>query len=388
MRMQYNLAYGIAAILLCAIPSITMAETISAPDDFDIYITSEMARNGTKGLAVAQTTNGKVDFVKSYGIRNANGEPLTTQSIMYGASLTKSVFAYTVLQLADEGKIDLDASIASYLSKPLPEYTDMEDKYSPWQHLAGDDRWKKLTPRILLNHSSGFANFYWLEADKRLKFHFDPGSRYAYSGDGIILLQFILEQGLGIDVGSEMQRLVFDRFGMKNSSMIWRNDFSENLADGWDEKGETVPHDERGSVRAAGSLDISIADFALFSAAITSEKEQKFFDEMSRPQLKIGTASQFPSLQENLPVDRQIKGLSAGLGVVTFEGPSGGGFFKGGHNDSTGNMWICLKKQKKCAVLMSNDVRAEALFPGIIKRLFGDTGMPWHWEYGSVDWAQ
>ena len=90
-----------------------------------------------------------------------------------------------------------------------------------------------MTPRILLTHSSGFSNFGFLEPDGKLKFHFDPGTRYAYSGDGLILLQFVIERGLGIDVGTEMQQRVFDRFGMKNTSMIWRPDFANNLADGW-----------------------------------------------------------------------------------------------------------------------------------------------------------
>ena len=43
---------------------------------------------------------------------------------MYGASLTKAVFAYTVMQLAKEGEIDLDTPISAYLPKPLPEYTE------------------------------------------------------------------------------------------------------------------------------------------------------------------------------------------------------------------------------------------------------------------------
>ena len=51
---------------------------------------------------------------------------------------------------------------------------------------------------------------------------FDPGTRYAYSGEGINLLQFVLETGVGLDVGREMQRRVFDRFGMKRTSMTWR----------------------------------------------------------------------------------------------------------------------------------------------------------------------
>ena len=45
-------------------------------------------------------------------------------------------------------------------------------------------------------------------------------------------------------------------------------------------------------------------------------------------------------------------------------------------------MLVCLEKKSRCVVLLSNDVRAEALFPGIVQRLLGETGMPWAWEYG------
>ena len=77
---------------------------------------------------------------------------------MYGASLTKAVFAYTVMQLVEEGRIDLDRPIADYLPKPLPEYGNL-DAYGNWGDLAGDERWRRITPRILLTHSAGFANF-------------------------------------------------------------------------------------------------------------------------------------------------------------------------------------------------------------------------------------
>ena len=107
--------------------------------------------------------------------------------------------------------MNLDASVADLLPRPLPEYEDYTD-------LAGDDRWRALTPRVLLTHTSGFANFRWLEADKRLQFHHAPGSRYGYSGEGFYVLQLILEHALGLDVGREMQTRVFDRFGMTNTS--------------------------------------------------------------------------------------------------------------------------------------------------------------------------
>lgn len=349
-----------------------------------------MERTHAQGLAIAVVDEGQVTTVATWGRRNAKGDPLTRDTVMYGASLTKSVFAYTIAQLAEEGTIDLDRSIADYLPRPLPHYTDAEDKYSAWQGLAGDERWRALTPRLLLNHSSGFANFYFLEPDGRLRIHFAPGTRYSYSGDGIILLQFVLERGLGLDVGREMQRRVFDRFGMANTSMMWRPDFAGNLADGWRLDGQVEPHDERSTVRAAGSMDTTIADFAKFAAAFMRGDglSPKARADMIRPHLPIRTASQFPVLQQDAPAARQIAGLAAGLGLIVFDGPQGRGFQKGGHNDSTGNTWVCLEQRKRCVVILSNDVRAEPLFPGIVKLVLGDTGMPWHWEYGDVEWAR
>ena len=356
----------------------------------DQMVREGMARTQTQGIAIAVIDNGKVKQVNSWGRRNEAGDPLTPETVMYGASLTKAVFAYTVMQLVEEGKIDLDTSIAKYLPKPLPEYDDEDEKYAAWQHLAGDERWRKLTPRILLTHSSGFANFGFLEPDGKLKFHFDPGSRYAYSGDGLILLQFVLERGLGLDVGKEMQRRVFDRFGMKATSMTWRTDFAINLADGWKSDGSIEPHDERSKTRAAGSMDTTISDFARFAAAymrgdgLTKRSRRA----LTSAQLPITTLSQFPSLQPEANPKERITNLAAGIGVITFDGPQGRGFFKGGHNDSSGNMWVCVEKRKRCVVILSNDVRAEPMFPDIVKFVMGETGLPWSWEYGAQDWTK
>lgn len=354
---------------------------IPAASAIDSAVGRAMNRTGSKGLALAVAENGRIVFTKSYGDRNAKGDPLRKDTIMYGASLTKAVFAYTVMQLVDEGRIDLDTTIDHYLPKPLPAYSEpeVEDRYARWSDLAGDERWRKLTPRILLTHSSGFANFGFLEPDGRLRFHFDPGARYAYSGDGIILLQFVLERGLGFDLGKEMQRRVFDRFGMRNTSMIWRPDFAANLADGWDINGKIEPHDERSAVRAAGSMDTTIEDFARFAAAFAKGEglSVRSRAEITRPLLPITTRTQFPTFQPELPKKDRQKGLAAGLGVIAFSGPQGRGFEKGGHNDTTGNSWICLERRRSCVVLLSNDVRSEAAFPELVHFILGPTNAPY-----------
>lgn len=362
----------------------------AVPDEaaLDAEARRAMQATGSQGLAIAVIDDGKVVQVRSYGARNGAGDPLQTDTIMYGASLTKAVVAYTTMQLVEEGKLGLDTSIADYLPRPLPEYSDAdaEDKYAPWSSLAGDERWRAITPRILLTHSAGFANFHFLEPDNGLHFHFEPGSRYAYSGDGMILLQFVLERGLGMDLGVEMQKRVFDRYGMANTSMIWRPGFANNLADGWKADGSIEAHDERSTVRAAGSMDTTIADMARFAAAYVGGEglSAQGSAELAKASLPITTASQFPTLQPELPVGQRRRDLAAGLGVVVFDGPQGHGFFKGGHNDSTANTWVCIEKGRRCVVILSNDVRSEAAFPALVGFVLGETGVPWIWEYGDM----
>ena len=340
-----------------------------------------MQRENVQGLALAVIDDGRIVHVAAYGHRNvARDRPLTTSTIMYGASLTKTAFTYMLMQLVDEGRLNLDASVATLLPRPLPKYNSEDYDYTD---LAGDPRWKLLTPRVLLTHSSGFANFRWLEPDKKLRFHFTPGTRYAYSGEGFYILQLVLEQGLGLDVGKEMQTRVFDRLGMTNTSMTWRRDFANNLADGYALDGSMEPHDERSSVSAAGSMDTSIEDQArLWSAIVRGDGLSKASRaEMFRPQLAITSAHEFPSLApETNPHDKDI-GLSAGLGLVMFQDASGPAFFKAGHNDWTGNIVLCLQSDQRCVVMLANDVRAECIYPELARFVLGETRMPWHWEY-------
>ncbi|WP_395645944.1 serine hydrolase domain-containing protein [Terricaulis sp.] len=383
---RHLLACAALVLSACATAQPTLPP-LPRPEEVDAAAARAMAVSGAQGMAIALIEEGQVVYVNSYGRRNADGDPLQTDTIMYGASLTKVAFAYTVMQLVDEGVIDLDTTIDHYLPKPLPEYAeqDVEDLYARYSDLAGDERWRRITPRMLLTHSSGFANFGFLEPDGRLRIHFDPGSQYSYSGDGMILLQFVLERGLGLDLGREMQRRVFDRFGMTRSSMMWRADFAGNLADGWALDGSTLPHDERSAVRAAGSLDTTITDFAQFAAAFVRGDglSRAARRDMARPWLPVTVASQFPVLQAELPPYRRRADLASGLGLITFDGPQGEGFIRGGHNDVTANIWVCVEARRRCLVVLSNDVRTEAEFAHITAAILGETGAPWDFLYGA-----
>lgn len=373
-----KLLTGSLTVAACLAAACVAGPQLPAAASIDDRVRSLMAAEDVKGLAIAVIEDGAVNHVAAHGFRNVEkGLPLQTDTIMYGASLTKTAFAYMLLQLVDEGVFDLDRPLHTYLDKSLPEYEDYSD-------LAGDERWRALTARHVLTHSTGFHNFRWLEDDRTLRFHFQPGERYAYSGEGFYLLQFALEEGLGLDVKREMQTRIFDRFDMPNSSMQWRPDFADNLADGYALDGAFEPHDERSNVSAAGSMDTTIADQANMWAGILRGEglSRASRAELTRPQLGIVSKQQFPPLWEWTDPRGPAIDLSSGLGLVTFDGTAGRTWFKGGHNDWTGNMAVCQEEIDRCVLLLSNSVRAEIIYPDIVRFVLGDTGMPWWWEYG------
>jgi CubicO group peptidase (beta-lactamase class C family) len=369
-----------------------LAQTIPNGAAIDAEVTKIMAATHGNGLAVAVIDHGKVGYVQAYGARNAKGDKLTTDTIMYGASLTKTVFAYTVMQLVDQGRIKLDVPLKDDLDMPLPSYGPdpvFPDKYGPYKDLADDPRWERITPRMCLTHSTGFSNFWFIEPDQKLKIHFDPGTRFSYSGEGMILLQFVIEhgrkaQGLGLDLG-DLTRANFDRLGMTRTSLTFRKGQDANVADGWNDKGESQPHEKRSKVRVAGSMNTTIADFSKFAAALVRGDGLSAASraEMTRPQLHIPTAHQFPVFGPDAPVPEQRRDLYAGLGVVVFDGPQGHGFYKGGHDGQTANTMVCVEKSERCVLILSNDVRTEAGFAELVKFLLGETGVPYEWEYGD-----
>jgi CubicO group peptidase (beta-lactamase class C family) len=374
------------------LPVGAVAQTIPRGATIDAEVSKIMSHTNAKGMAVAVVDHGKVGYVHAYGIRNAKGDPLTTDTVMYGASLTKTVFAYTVMQLIDQGKLKLDTPIKDDLDNPLPSYGPdpvFPDKRGPYKDLADDSRWEKLTPRMCLTHSTGFSNFWFIEPDQKLHIHFEPGTRYSYSGEGFILLQFVIEhgrktQGLGLDVG-DLTNTNFSRLGMTRTSLVWRDDFAANLADGWNDQGQPQEHNHRKKVRVAGSMDTTISDLAEFAAALVrgnglSEASRA---EMIKPLLHLTTAHQFPPFLPDLPVSEQRMDLYAGLGVVVFDGPQGHGFYKGGHDGQTANTMVCIETSQRCVVILSNDVRSEAGFPELIRFILGETGVPYDWEYGD-----
>jgi CubicO group peptidase (beta-lactamase class C family) len=246
------------------------------------------------GAQIAVLQHGKRIWVHSFGLRNnAQNLPMNNDTTTWAASITKSVFASFVMQMVEAGELDLDASIATYLPKPLPDY----DRY---KDLAGDERWRKITPRMLLSHTAGFANFTALEPDQKLRIHWEPGTHFAYSGEGINLLQFVIEQKTGRSLTDLEQERIFGPFEMHQTSLIWQPRFATNVAGGHDSDGKYSAFDQKTRPRAAGSMMISINDLTTFTEALLANKimSAESRADMLKPAIFIPYKHQFPTLIE------------------------------------------------------------------------------------------
>lgn len=358
--------------------------------DIDALAARLMTANDVKGLALALIAGGEVREVAAYGFRSVEGGlPLQTDTVMYGASLTKATFAWFVMQLVDEGLVDLDRPIADYLPQPLPAYEDYAD-------LAGDERWRKLTFRMLLSHTPGFANFRFFDKDGdfnpdgKLAIYFEPGSRYAYSGEGMKLAQRVLERGLGLDVAAEMQRRIFNPLGMRRTFLICCDGFEDNLTAGYAIDSARIGHDQNDEFGAPGSMETTIDDWSRFLAGVVrgdglSEAAKA---EMIRTQIRIRFETQFPTLRETETDAWDPIALGYGIGWGVFDSPFGRAFFKEGHDDGTANYALCIESRQTCILLMSNSVRAEGIFNELVETLLGDVALPWRWEgYEPYDLA-
>lgn len=367
---------GLLALGACASGSRPAALPRAARPDLDARVRKLMAAAHVPGLALAILEDGEPAYEAAYGVRNAAGAPLTVDTVMYAASLTKTAFAYAVMTLVDEGVLDLDRSIGGYLPKPLPEYPKYVD-------LAGDPRWKRFTARMLLSHTTGMPNYRWVNDDEKLDIKFEPGARFGYSGEGINLLQLVIEEGLRRDVGALLQERVFRRFGMTRTSMTWRDDFAGREADGFGPDGALLPHERRTSARAAGSMDTTLADYARFLGGVLRGEglSPRAHAEMLKAQIAIDSVAEFPSHWESHTQVYAPVALSYGLGWGLFQSPARGpAFFKEGHDDGTNNVALGFPRSRSGLVVLSNSGNAESLFAYLIEDLFGDICMPWFWS--------
>jgi CubicO group peptidase (beta-lactamase class C family) len=319
------------AVLFGATLAFAQQTSIHRPDgthlatsQIDATVNQLMESAHVTGVGIAIFQGGRIAYLKAYGLRDAEKNlPLTPDSVMTAASLSKSAFATVVMRLVQEGKLDLDKPISQYLPKPLPEYPSYAD-------LRGDDRWRKLTMRMLFSHTSGFPNLLAFEADRKLKIHFEPGSRYAYSGEGIELAQLVVETVTGKSLTELMEENLYHPLQMTNTSMVWQSRFESNFANGYDEYGRSLGPEQRSTPDAAGGMQTTLHDYATFLSAVMHRTflSTTTTGKMLSPQITIHSPHQFPSLASATTTANDGIRLRYGIGWGLYSSPYGKAFFK------------------------------------------------------------
>lgn len=345
------------------------------PAEIDSTVNRLIRAAHVTGAGVALFHGGKIVYLKAYGLRDTERNlPLTPDSVMTAASLTKSAFATVVMRLVQRGTLNLDKPIEQYLGKPLGEF-------APYADLKGDPRTGKLTLRILLDHTTGFANFRAFESDHKLRFHYDPGTHYGYSGEGVNLAQFVVEKVTGASATQLMQQQLYGPLKMLRTSMIWLPHYESDFANGYDEYGRSLGPERRIRPSAAGSMQTTLHDYATFLSALMHGAllSPAARDQMLSPQIRIHSRHQFPSLNPDTTTAYDAIELSYGVGWGLYHSPYGPAFFKEGHDEGWRNLALCFSDGNGM-LLMTNSSNGEGIFKPLVEELLGETAFPFDWE--------
>lgn len=189
------------------------------PDDaFLAALPGIMQAFAVPGIGMAVVEDGAVAWSRGIGVANTlTGEPINARTVYEDASLSKPVFAYLVLQLADLGLIDLDLPLVRYRR---PDY-------------LGDHPWLDLiTARDVLRHSSGLPNWRTSPATEALVPLIRPGVDISYSGEAFFWLQLVVEAITGQSLDEAMRVHLFGPAGMHDSTFSWSPDIAARSVHG------------------------------------------------------------------------------------------------------------------------------------------------------------
>jgi CubicO group peptidase (beta-lactamase class C family) len=347
------------------------------------FVEQIMEKAEVPGLSLAILNDSQIVYQKAFGYKNKEADTRNDEQTLFSAaSFSKPVFAYLVMLLAEENVIDLDKPLYEYLEKPLyehPAYADLKD----------DHRYQQITGRMVLSHSTGFPNWRFLTQDGKLSIMFPPGSRHSYSGEGIALLQMILETVTGKDLEVLAQEKIFKPLGMTRSSYTWQTEFEANYASPHDEygrpRGEKI---QRTESDAAGSMVTTASDYARFLIGILNAEQRKnvTVNEMLKSQIAINYERMFGPDAWMMTDEYQSILLAWGLGWGRFDTPYGRAIFHTGHSLGWQNYTVTYIDEGIGIVMLSNSDNFESIAEEVAKEAIGDNYSPYDWlGYISFD---
>ena len=301
--------------------------------EMDKYLKTQMDSIGLPGLSIAIINDAKIIYYQTLGITNVDTKEKVSEETLFDAgSMSKTPFTYLVMKMVEKGKLDLD--------KPL--YT-----YLPYPDIAYDDRYKLITARMVLCHTSGFPNWRFLNDDKKLDIKFTPGTQFLYSGEGFEYLANVLAHIMNIqknDLQQLFEKEVSIPLEMKYAYYTWNDYVAKHQAtghvDGKVHWGYGI-NANNPNFYAAYSLQTEAESYAKFLIAMINEVglKKETFNEMLKIYVKT------PTKNDN---------SSFGLGIIIRPSEFGNLYLHDGYNLNFYSAFMFNKEQKFGYVFFTN----------------------------------
>ena len=249
-------------------------------NEMDSFLKSHMDSLNVKGISIAIINDGKVVYHRAFGIAGiADASSLNMvndQTLFQAASVSKPVFAFFVMKMVEKGLLELDTPLYEYLP-----YPDIED----------DPRYKLITARMVLCHTTGFPNWRPNYTGK-LKIEFTPGTKFSYSGEGYMYLAKVIAHLTNTtlsNLDSVFQQEVCKPLNIKHAYFGLNGYVIKHLSRGYNGDRVYEDIDFIKNFNSAGDLCTEAMSFANFLIALMNEKglDKESIDEMLKAQVQL-----------------------------------------------------------------------------------------------------
>ncbi|WP_265564004.1 serine hydrolase domain-containing protein [Sphingomicrobium arenosum] len=362
-----------AAVLALAMPMSAAAlampgGAIPAAGEMDRFIDAQLEALEMPGVSVALIEDGEIVYARQTGQADYwSDRVIDEKSIFEMGSLSKPVFAYFTLKLADQGVIDMDRPLMEV--RPIPE-------------LADSAAFATITPRHVLSHRTGLPNWRWFDPRPegldvprgQLYLRQEPGT-FGYSGEGFRYLAETIAATTGHDLfnlDALFQYQVAQPLGLQPMSFVATPEVSRHKVAGHKDGArnikawpQTFPDDQPQTFGAAGRLHANAPLYARFLIALM---EGEGLSEDAHEAMFTSAVT----IAEDDP--GRLAGGEVGwtMGLSIKDGPGGRHFAHGGNNGDFQSGFAIWPATRSGYVFVTNSDKGEAFEAALQDLLFAD----------------
>jgi len=278
-------------------------ETSNVIDKLENLTPQLMKKLKVPGVSISVIKNNKLEWSKSFGVIDVvQQNKVTNKTIFEACSMSKPVFAYLVLKLVEQGKLDLDKPLSNYLKE---EFISGEENYS-----------NLITAKMILSHTSGLPN--WRKGEEErggpLPVYFKPGTKFNYSGEGFYYLQRVVENIIQEPIEKYAKRNFFDKLGFESTSYVWTEKINSQISTGHDSSGNCLKRSKYTHANSAYTLYTTAEEYAKFIIEIMKPNKPKNYS------LSKNTIKEMTNHQVRADVRDVVDRPGRSLGLFSFRG--------------------------------------------------------------------